>query len=461
MEKIASNISSFINPVSFQNVNVWSANSILHNNRSFREEFKLEKIGNLITRYKKRIQISNEEEYKRVKIRLYNKGILIRDKVNGSEIKTKTQFLVKSGQFIMSRIDARNGAFGIVPVELEGAIITQDFLTFDINTEKILPEFFLLLTFSKNFRELCQKTSSGTTGRQRININDFLNFKLPIPLLSIQKKISQRYENTIKEAEVLEQRIVLLKKKVSNFLLKELKLKIPNQIITKKYQLQFIDFNITNRWGVDYLTSQNSAFFINEGKYPVKKVADFLESFQYGLSEKSSKEPIGVPMLRMNNIFEGNLKLNKLKYLSKLNDATRKKFKLDKGDLLFNRTNSKELVGKTAVFNEDDEFTFASYLIRLKLNNNMVDTEYINYLFNSKISRFQIDLISRKVLGQANINSQELKEFIFPIPPLQKQKLIVKTISNLKNEIDSLKAQANLNRTTAFKEFEDSIFKAT
>ena len=121
------------------------------------------------------------------------------------------------------------------------------------------------------------------------------------------------------------------------------------------------------------------------------------------LSEKASKEKIGLPILRMNNLQNSSIDISDLKYLTE-DTKSIDKYVLNEGDLLFNRTNSKELVGKTAVFSLPEKYVFASYLIRVVVDSNKVDVNYINYLFATKIIRSQIDLLSRQVLGQANIN---------------------------------------------------------
>ena len=86
-------------------------------------------MNNFLQRNRDTITIKNSVIYSRVTIKLYNKGVHKRDEANGVNIGTKKQYLVKSGQFIISKIDARNGAFGIVPGCLDGAITTADFLS--------------------------------------------------------------------------------------------------------------------------------------------------------------------------------------------------------------------------------------------------------------------------------------------------------------------------------------------
>src|SRR5207247_295207 len=92
-------------------------------------------LSKLIQRKKDEIIIQELETYSRITIHLNGRGISVRDKVLGRNIGTKRQFVVKAGQLVLSKIDARNGAFGVVPTTCDSAIITGNFWTFDVNQE--------------------------------------------------------------------------------------------------------------------------------------------------------------------------------------------------------------------------------------------------------------------------------------------------------------------------------------
>jgi restriction endonuclease S subunit len=94
--------------------------------------------------------------------------VVERCKLVGREIKTRPQFCARAGNLIMSRIDARNGAFGIIPHELDGALVTQDFPMFRIEPSVVLPEYLALVLKSEEFTEICRRSSRGTTNRKRL-----------------------------------------------------------------------------------------------------------------------------------------------------------------------------------------------------------------------------------------------------------------------------------------------------
>lgn len=150
------------------------------------------------------IKINDNVQYRRITIKINNNGIVLRDIKQGIEIGTKRQSLVQNGQLAISKIDARNGAMGLIPEELDGAIVTPDFLTYNINTKIIHPEYLELIISTKTFIEFCRKFSSGSTNRQRLNESLFLNAKIPLPPYDIQleliKKISS-LKKIISDAE--------------------------------------------------------------------------------------------------------------------------------------------------------------------------------------------------------------------------------------------------------------------
>src|SRR5258707_6768352 len=136
----------------------------------------------LIRRYDE-MEIQPLEEYKRVTIRMYGNGICVRDLVQGSEINTKRQFYIRVGQFLLSKIDARNGAFGIVPLECEGAIITGNFWTFDVNHELLDNRYLNYLSRTSLFVEFCIRASEGTTNRRYLQEDAFLSQEIMLPPL--------------------------------------------------------------------------------------------------------------------------------------------------------------------------------------------------------------------------------------------------------------------------------------
>lgn len=162
---------------------------------------------------------------------------------------------------------------------------------------------------------------------------------------------------------------------------------------------------------------------------------------RYGSSAKATTEPTGIPVLRMGNITEhGHLSLGDLKFLPR-NHGEFPDLLLEPGDLLFNRTNSVELVGKTAVFDREPAMcSFASYLIRVRLLPGVLP-EFVASCLNSQFGKLWIRRVVNQTVGQANVNGSKLAAFAFPLPPLAEQEEIARAIGAADRAISSLHAK--------------------
>lgn len=166
-------------------------------------------------------------------------------------------------------------------------------------------------------------------------------------------------------------------------------------------------------------------------RFRLVTLGSIASKIQYGDSTKSIEEDNGAPILRMNNLRDGDWDLNELKY-TQLDAESRATYKLKPGDLLFNRTNSKELVGKCAVFRESGEWIFAGYLIRVRLDDpEDYSPEFLSRFLNSDVGRVQIDRVSRQIIGMANVNTSEIKGLLVPKPPRPVQDEMVAELSEL------------------------------
>lgn len=130
----------------FSNLTKWNVSELISNN--IIGNYKNQPLGNYLVRSKNAIEIKDDELYKQITIHQFGGGVSLRCEKYGRDIKTKRQFVAKKGQFIISRIDARNGSFGIVSDFLDGAVVTNDFWLFDIKNAE--PQFFVLFLSSQN-----------------------------------------------------------------------------------------------------------------------------------------------------------------------------------------------------------------------------------------------------------------------------------------------------------------------
>src|SRR3989338_7827139 len=208
----------------------------------------------------------------------------------------------------------------------ENLIFSTGFIILRSKDENNLnPEFLKYVVSSARFLEERDRLAHGSTQKAINEIDDLKKITIPLPSIEMQKVILN-------------------------------KLNSQRNVLEKAHEFEKSIFEA----GID------DSYFEEGEEVTIK---DICEDCQYGTSEKAdAKETEGIPILRMNNLtYEGELDFDDLKYIKMLKED-KCKYLLEKGDILFNRTNSQELVGKTALYDSDREFVFASYLVRVKIN---------------------------------------------------------------------------------------------
>ncbi|MHB9954805.1 restriction endonuclease subunit S [Vibrio campbellii] len=191
-----------------------------------------------------------------------------------------------------------------------------------------------------------------------------------------------------------------------------------------------------------------------------ERIGNLSHFIEYGSSQKTVESlPNGVPVLKMGDIQNGKLILGEHKVMSSDVDELPNLY-VKNNDVLYNRTNSAELVGKTGIYKgEDDKYSFASYLIRIRCNSANISPDYLNLSMNTPLFRqYQIEPHIKKQCGQANVNGTLMKSMLVSVPPLKEQSCIFNKVNELHKLCNQLKARiiesraAQLNFTDAIVE---------
>lgn len=158
----------------------------------------------------------------------------------------------------------------------------------------------------------------------------------------------------------------------------------------------------------------------NPKRFPEIELRDVIAETQYGTAKKAGSEG-RLPVLRMGNLsYLGQLLTHDMKYMD-LEPNEIGRFTVKRGDILFNRTNSPDLVGKTVVYDRDDVMVFAGYLIRVRLTDRALPS-YVSSVLNSEYGKQTLRNMCKTIIGMANINAQELRRIQMPLPPLLLQR---------------------------------------
>ena len=231
-----------------------------------------------------------------------------------------------------------------------------------------------------------------------IYFKDYQKEELPVPSLEEQRKI----------AAVLD--------------------KVSDLIAKRRQQLEKLDLLVKARF-----VEMFGTFPANEKNWNVGKIRDVINEAKYG-SSRPAIEGGQYPYLRMNNItYSGELDLSDIKQID-VPESELPKCTVQRGDVLFNRTNSKELVGKTCVYDRDEMMVLAGFVIRVRVNERVLP-EFLSEFLNTDFSKQMLLGMCKTAIGQANINAQEMQNIGIYIPPIELQKEFV----DFRNEIKKTK----------------------
>lgn len=267
------------------------------------------------------------------------------------------------------------------------AIVSPAYDVWDVRDTSLVASDYLekFLKCPRSLAFYRSKLRSTTARRRSIPRETFLGLKVPLPPLGEQKRI----------AAILDQADELRRKRQS---------------------------------AIDRLNQLGQAIFhemfgdpaTNPRGWPVGTIRDFIAEAKYGTAKKANTEGRGTPILRMGNLsYDGQIDLNDIKYVELESDEF-KKYTTKFGDILFNRTNSKELVGKTAVVTQDEPLAIAGYLVRARVNNDG-NPFYVAAYLNSPHGKTTLRNMCKNIVGMANINAQEFQNIRIAKPPRHQQ----------------------------------------
>ena len=364
-----------------------------------KSRWKSAKIGELLSLSRETVEISPLETYKQVTVRLHHKGVVLRGEVSGQTVKSN-QYLARQGQFIISRIDARNGAMGIVPKELDGAIVTNDFLTYDIDASRLHPKYLDYLTSTDAFVSECRQASEGTTNRVRLEPEIFAEIEIPLPPLDEQQRIAaildrlmERIDEARRQREAAMEAIKVFKK-----------------------------------------TSAQE--YLNKKDYPHKSIATLCDIISGGTPSKSNPDywDGSIPWVRPKNmknkeildsdahITENALKETNIKLLEP--DTV---LIVVRGMIMVHTVPSAVLKNR-AVINQD--------MKGLVVNDSLLP-EYLCaclWIYNDKL----LSLVEKSGHGTRRLPTESLLNFTIPVPTLFEQRQLLANLSALNGKIKEI-----------------------
>ena len=388
----------------------------------------------------------------------------------GKDAPSRARQRVKAGSILFSTVRTYLKNIAMVPAELDGQIASTGFCVLS-PSDQMNAGFVFYFVQHDEFVARVNPLQRGTS-YPAVRDSDVLSQEVPLAPIAEQHRIVAEIE---KQFTRLYASVAALKRVQANlkrYRASVLKAACEGKLVSTEAELaraEGRDYEPADRLLERILTERRARWEAQEkrrGRYkePVGPdatglpelpegwvwvtVGQLSSRIEYGTSTKASSVPSGIPILRMGNIQDGELNFSDLKYLEGDHPETQKTI-LGHGDLLFNRTNSAELVGKSAVYKDwHPEACFASYLIRVSFLPDIAP-DYVCTFINSRHGRAYIAQVRNQQVGQANVNGTKLAAMPIPLPPLAEQCRIVAEVERCLSVIQQTEASVEANLTRA------------
>ena len=432
------NIYKYLHLANYKDIPNWSVQYADEEDLGFTRKYPMARIGSFLVKSNDVIEVQDDVEYKQVTIKINNGGVVPRNNgetILGAKIGTKRQHVVHAGQFIMSKIDARNGAYGIVPAELEGAIVTNDFPVFDVNTSKIIPQFLVLVSTTEKFIEFARKCSSGTTNRKRIDIDAFLNQLIPLPSIAEQEDIVRQYYRASETIKKIEEKIVIENTDVLNYWIETLGIDILSKERIEDGKLSFTRFSSISQWGIDFINEKKSQEEFSK-YFKSLKISDICKIGSGGTPTRSNKKYYSgnIPWIKtgeLNNdiVVDSEEKITQ----EALENSSAKLYPANCIIMaMYGAT-----IGKTAKLGIAAA-TNQACAVLYDIDSSIVDTDYLWFYLQTQTGKFKELAYGG---AQPNINAGIVADYLIPVPSLIEQRNMVEHTKGVRALVQSLKME--------------------
>lgn len=360
------------------------------------------KLGEVLRHRKEFITIDDLTNYRRPRVQLHAQGIVLRDKIPGALIKTKTQQVCRAGEFLVAEIDAKVGGFGLVPESLNGSIVSSHYFLFVVDESKLDRRFLHFFIRTPAFRE--QVAAQGSTNYAAIRPTHVLSYEIPLPPLAEQRRVVARIEELsaqIHEARTLRQQAADETKALSG-----------------AHALRL--------------------FQTLDERQPIDAVADVRGGIQKGPHRAPGANPIRY--LTVAHVQRDRILTSSPRFFEVTPDEL-ERWKLLRGDVLIIEGNgSADQIGRTALFRgEIEDCVHQNHVIRIRPDQQRLSPEFLNTFLNSPAGQEAVQEQSRSTSGLRTLSVGRIKAITVPVPPLPEQRRIVAELDALQAEVDALK----------------------
>ena len=367
-------------------------------------------------------------------------------------------FAAYPGDVVFSKIDARNGAVGLVPSSMPKVVLTPEYPVMAPDLSKLRAAYLHYLLRAEHFRHDLQRQASGTSGRKRVTPEAFLSLMVPLPSLPEQDALVTAYEAAQTEAASQESAAKLIARASQRAFEDALGVATPPPLPDRPvFVARFKD---VERWSHDAILRAPGGQQNHKSKWPMLALGEALLEVRHGCSLGPAKNQTTLRVLKISAVTKGHLDLSEFKYLED-SPAVRATYSLQSGDILMCRTNGTiRYVGMSALVAEDVADTaFPDKVIRVRADKARIVPEFLWRLLQTPAVRRQIESAARTAVGNFAIGGTDIKALTVPLPPPDVQARLAQGLRDAQLAIGKAREDARATREAAWAAFESTLFE--
>lgn len=370
-----------------------------------------------------------------------------------------SMFAAYAGDLVFSKIDARSGAIGIIPLSIPKAFVTSEYPVTIPNLEILRPEYLHRVLRAKHFKDALTRKASGTSGRKRVTLDAFLDLAIPVPDLVEQDNLISAYVDALDRAAQLDLEARAIENAGLHDFEQALGIAPPPPLPDRPvFIARFKEFDQWSHEGM--LRASLGDRKDTVASYPIVTL-NSVAAVSYGLQKSPANRP-GLhprPYLRVANVQRGRLVLDEIKTID-VPDSDMPALRLEIGDILFVEGNgSRKELGRVALWGgEIADCVHQNHIIKARPDQTRLLPEFAEAWFNTDAGRDHFFRSGKTTSGLGTINSQVIRSAPLPLPSVVEQKQITDELLKARKAAEAKRAKAEALRSAAWSEFEAAIF---
>lgn len=382
--------------------------------------------------------------------------------VSLADVATRTKykgrlFWAEAGELIYSKIRVKQGSLAIVPPSMPRLAVSAEYPVYSIKSAAAIADYLTLVLKSQTFQKYLEGLSHGGSTKTRLHPTEFERLTVPLPALSIQRAIVDRWQKAQAAIAKAQASADALEAAIGREILNRLGIQAAAADMLPK--VFAVCWNDLERWSVDYLRRNlASGRQLAQAKYRLAALGD-IARVSYGLQKCPGNRPgaHARPYLRVANVQAGRLDLGEIKYIE-VPDSEMEAFRLKAGDLLVCEGNSADLVGRPAIWNDEiPDCVHQNHVLKVRMTGDAALPHYVLEYMHTSPARNYFRSRAKQTTNLASINSNDLRGLPLPLPPLKVQRGIVEMVAQRRAEVARERQAAAKLSAEVVKEVEEMI----